>query len=166
MLLSSTCCAPSSNCLLKLKEQKHRDCSNGCTCLCAYVHCSHAHHIMDHRAFNRQQLDQVFVSSDFSWLSSPGSPCLHLCQTAFPLDWAQRGKKKGSSLPSTKESTCQRIRCLYVKAILRILLKQNVLPYFPRSVCPYTGVTSHISHIYKGINTMLIIRVPIKPYIF
>ena len=70
---------------------------------CAYVHCSHAHHIMDHRAFNRQQLDQVFVSSDFSWLSSPGSPCLHLCQTAFPLDWAQRGKKKGSPLPSTKE---------------------------------------------------------------
>ena len=29
-----------------------------------------------------------------------------------------------------------------------------------------TGVTSHISHIYKGINAMLIIRGPIKPYIF
>ena len=29
-----------------------------------------------------------------------------------------------------------------------------------------TGVTSHIYHIYKGINAMLIIRGPIKPYIF
>ena len=29
-----------------------------------------------------------------------------------------------------------------------------------------TGVTSHISHIYKGINAMLIIRGPIKPYKF
>ena len=28
-----------------------------------------------------------------------------------------------------------------------------------------TGVTSHISHIYKGINAMLIIRGPIKPCI-
>ena len=74
-----------------------------CACLCAYVHCSHAHHIMDHQAFNRQQLDQVFVSSDFSWLSSPPAPYLHLCQTAFPLDWVQRGKKKGSPHPSTKE---------------------------------------------------------------
>ena len=34
---------------------------------------------------------------------------------------------------------------------------------FLLSVCPsVTGVTSHISHIYKGINAMLII----KPYIF
>ena len=38
--------------------------------------------------------------------------------------------------------------------------------HFP-SVCPFvTGVTSHISHIYKGINAMLIIRGPIKPCIF
>ena len=29
-----------------------------------------------------------------------------------------------------------------------------------------TGVTSHISHTYKGINAMLIIRGPIKPCIF
>ena len=35
------------------------------------------------------------------------------------------------------------------------------------SVCScVTGVTSHISHIYKSINAMLIIRGPIKPYIF
>ena len=38
---------------------------------------------------------------------------------------------------------------------------------FPLSVRAFvTGVTSHISHIYKGINAMLIIRGPIKPYIF
>ena len=37
---------------------------------------------------------------------------------------------------------------------------------FPLSMCScVTGVTSHISHIYKGINAMLIIRGPIKPYI-
>ena len=40
-------------------------------------------------------------------------------------------------------------------------------PTFPLSVRAFvTGVTSHISHIYKGINAMLIIRGPIKPYIF
>ena len=42
----------------------------------------------------------------------------------------------------------------------------RILPYFPLLVCVCTGVTSHISHIYKGINAMLIIRGPIKPYIF
>ena len=43
----------------------------------------------------------------------------------------------------------------------------RILHYFPLFVrsC-VTGVTSHISHIYKGINAMLIIRGPIKPYIF
>ena len=46
-----------------------------------------------------------------------------------------------------------------------------LLYYFPlfvrSSVRPcVTGVTSHISHIYKGINAMLIIRGPIKPYTF
>ena len=40
-------------------------------------------------------------------------------------------------------------------------------PTFLLSVCSsVTGVTSHISHIYKGINAMLIIRGSIKPYIF
>ena len=39
---------------------------------------------------------------------------------------------------------------------------------FPLSVCScvrpcVTGVTSHISHIYKGINAMLIIRDPSTP---
>ena len=43
----------------------------------------------------------------------------------------------------------------------------RILPYFPLLVCSsVTGVTSHISHIYKGINAMLIIRGPIKPCIF
>ena len=43
----------------------------------------------------------------------------------------------------------------------------RILPYFPLSVrASVTGVTSHISHIYKGINTMLIILGPTKPYIF
>ena len=49
---------------------------------------------------------------------------------------------------------------------LRIQLKLNtaLLSHCP-SVRPcVTGVTSHISHIYKGINAMLIIRGPIKPY--
>ena len=42
-----------------------------------------------------------------------------------------------------------------------------ILHYFPLFVCPCViGVTSHISHIYKGINAMLIIMGPIKPYKF
>ena len=38
--------------------------------------------------------------------------------------------------------------------------------HFPCVRPSVTGVTSHISHIYKGINAMLIIRGPIKPCIF
>ena len=55
-----------------------------------------------------------------------------------------------------------------MKSLLRIQFKLNTALF---SHCPcvrvfVTGVTSHISHIYKGINAMLIIRGPIKPYIF
>ena len=53
--------------------------------------------------------------------------------------------------------------------LLRIQLKLNtaLLSTVRVSVRAFvTGVTSHISHIYKGINAMLIIRGPIKPYIF
>ena len=52
--------------------------------------------------------------------------------------------------------------------ILRIQFKLNtaLLSYCPCVRVFVTGVTSHISHIYKGINAMLIIRGPIKPYIF
>ena len=52
---------------------------------------------------------------------------------------------------------------------LRIQLKLNtaLLSTVRSFVRPcVTGVTSHISHIYKGINAMLIIRGPIKPYTF
>ena len=47
---------------------------------------------------------------------------------------------------------------------LRIQFKLNtaLLSYCPCVRPSVTGVTSHISHIYKGINAMLII----KPYIF
>ena len=38
--------------------------------------------------------------------------------------------------------------------------------HFPCVRPSVAGVTSHISHIYKGINAMLIIRGPIKPCIF
>ena len=53
-------------------------------------------------------------------------------------------------------------------AFLRIHFKLNTALLF---YCPCvrpcsTGVTSYISHIYKGINAMLIIKGPIKPYIF
>ena len=53
--------------------------------------------------------------------------------------------------------------------LLRIQLKLNtaLLSTFRAFVRPsVTGVTSLISHIYKGINAMLIIRGPIKPCIF
>ena len=56
-----------------------------------------------------------------------------------------------------------------VFVFLRIQLKLNtaLLSTFRASVRLFvTGVTSHISHIYKGINAMLIIRGPIKPYTF
>ena len=45
--------------------------------------------------------------------------------------------------------------------LLRIQLKLNTALLSTVRVF-VTGVTSHISHIYKGINAMLII----KPYIF
>ena len=49
--------------------------------------------------------------------------------------------------------------------LLRIQLKLNTALLSTVRVF-VTGVTSHISRIYKGINAMLIIRGPIKPYIF
>ena len=55
---------------------------------------------------------------------------------------------------------------LFYNIFLRIQLKLNtaLLSTVRPSVCLcVTGVTSHISHIYKGINAMLIIKGPIKP---
>ena len=52
---------------------------------------------------------------------------------------------------------------------LRIQLKLNTALLSTVRPCVrvfVTGVTTHISHIYKGINAMLIIRGPIKPCIF
>ena len=57
----------------------------------------------------------------------------------------------------------------FLSTLLRSQLKQNtaLLSTDRASMCPsVTGITSHISHIYKGINAMLIIRGPIKPCIF
>ena len=57
-----------------------------------------------------------------------------------------------------------------LQLLIQVKLNTALLSYCPfvrASVRPFvTGVTSHISHIYKGINAMLIIRGPIKPYIF
>ena len=56
---------------------------------------------------------------------------------------------------------------LHVLLVVQILLKQNtVLLSTVRPCVCVTGVTFHISHIYKGINATLIIRGPIKPFIF
>ena len=49
---------------------------------------------------------------------------------------------------------------------LRIQLKLNTALLSTVRPCAVRGVTSHISHIYKGINAMWIIRGPIKPCIF
>ena len=46
------------------------------------------------------------------------------------------------------------------------LCSNRILFYFTQFACVRTGVTAHISHIYKGINAMLIIRGPIKPNTF
>ena len=57
------------------------------------------------------------------------------------------------------KKTSQKLQCCpSLKVIGRFLLAP--------SVCQLAGVTSHSSHIYKGINAMLIIRGPIKPSIF
>ena len=59
-------------------------------------------------------------------------------------------------------------RIFPVGKILRIQLKLNtaLLSHCPSVRVLVTGVTSHIYRIYKGINAMLIIREPIKPYKF
>ena len=57
---------------------------------------------------------------------------------------------------------------LSVDMKLRIQFKLNtaLLSHCPCVRVSVTGVTSHISQIYKGINAMLIIRGPINPNIF
>ena len=78
-------------------------------------------------------------------LGSPGSSIISRNTANFPL----RHKTKVVQL-----------------LFLRIQLKLNnaLLSTVRPSVCVcVTGVTSHISHIYKGINAMLIIRDPSTP---
>ena len=58
---------------------------------------------------------------------------------------------------------------IYVWFLLQIQFQLNTAllsTFRPCVRASVTGVTSHISHVYKGINAMLIIRGPIKPYIF
>ena len=62
--------------------------------------------------------------------------------------------------------TSQRLQVLHSSGNNCGFCSNRILHYFPLFVRPcVTGVTSHISQIYKGINAMLIIRGPIKPYI-
>ena len=61
------------------------------------------------------------------------------------------------------------MRTFSMLVILRIQFKLNTALLSTVRPCVrafVTGVTSHISHIYKGINAMLIIRGPIKHCIF
>ena len=54
----------------------------------------------------------------------------------------------------------------WCETFLRILLKQNTAllsTVRPSAACPYTGPTSHVSHIYKGINAMLSSGDPSNP---
>ena len=106
----------------------------------------------------------------------------NLCLLFGPLRWSSKEYRQvqiicfSAILPMTsaasflRTNTCTLIKAALsarsgrIQAILRIQFKLNtaLLSYCP-FVCPsVTGVTSHISHIYKGINAMLII----KPYIF
>ena len=84
-----------------------------------------------------------------------------LLSTTFLLSFLAFSLKLATSLEMiifTKSNVLVRI------GILRIQLKLNtaLLSHCPCVRSCVTGVTSHISHIYKGINAMLII----KPYIF
>ena len=79
---------------------------------------------------------------------------------------------QNSPLNSTQQSlfvnSHQWSFCIVSKICFRFcgFCSNRILHYFPLFMCPCTGVTSHISHIYKGINAMVTIRGPIKPYIF
>ena len=65
-----------------------------------------------------------------------------------------------------KRDICQIVLQQYIFLRIQFKLNTALLSYCPCVRVFVTGVTSHISHIYKGINAMLIIRGPIKPYIF
>ena len=79
--------------------------------------------------------------------------------------WISQGQCQHSWEKPTKSF------CLFgpIVFLLRIQLKLNTALLYtvrPSVRVSVTGVTSHISHIYKGINAMLNIRGPIKPCIF
>ena len=108
-----------------------------------------------------QQLDRLIGSPWSGWITS--------------ADW--------SDFPTIsnidRNSPCHKPHCFWTMQIISSsefwslkwpycgFCSNRILLYFPLLVCSsVTGVTSHISHIYKGINAMLIIRGPIKPYSF
>ena len=70
-----------------------------------------------------------------------------------------------SDSPTAKriEVACIKDGPTHLKLQIQLKLNTALLSTVRPSVI---GVTSHISHIYKGINAMLIIRGPIKPCIF
>ena len=70
------------------------------------------------------------------------------------------GGDGGENLPGVPDQSVEEWggRMIYCR-----FSSNRILPYFPLFVrVSVTGVTSHI---YKGINAMLIIRGPINPYI-
>ena len=86
-------------------------------------------------------------------------PMVLSLKLAFPADTKLQQTWNSSHISSIRIILMDRI------AFLRIQLKLNTALLSTVRPC-VTGLTSHISHIYKGINAMLIIRVPIEPYIF
>ena len=95
-----------------------------------------------------------------------------LGKQSFAVGWKgqkwPRPQMQSHSIAGFLEPIQVRISNLYLY-LLRIQLKLNTALLSTLRLCVrafVTGVTPHISHIYKGINAMLIIRGPIKPYIF
>ena len=62
--------------------------------------------------------------------------------------------------------SCIKLMSCYYQLRIQFKLNTALLSHCPSVRVFVTGVTSHIYRIYKGINAMLIIRGPIKPYIF
>ena len=97
---------------------------------------------------------------------SPHRPPSHIFYTSPPLQSLPRLKTRNKHRDSLLQTIGQMGR-----GVKPHFADSAQTEYCPTFHCPcvrafVTGVTSHISHIYKGINAMLIIRGPIKPYTF
>ena len=129
-------------------------------CIGAHLHLQNLHAIhvcLIHTSGHSSSSVLVTCVSKSERLLDVECPTLELYKLMFQLVVLVLNRK---AFTEKMFSSDKLLRCMYIADSVQT----EYCPTFPLSVCLcVTGVTSHISHIYKGIIAMLIIRDPSTP---